>query len=1035
MKRNWSETELAQHFSLSFDEFELLANKAGATRLGFAVLLKFFQYEARFPNAKNEVPRQLVAYLAPQVDVEAEAYLGYDWQGRSIKYHRAQIRRFFGFRQATSQDLEETKRWLVDKVLKAEQRLEALKAATFQHWRELKIEPPTPDQIERLLRSALHTYEEGCFTQLFHKLSGATLKELDRLLEEPPEVTDESEAAANSQADDLHLHEDEDKVKTDSASNSDSDALSHPEAGAEARTKKVDHFSLQQLKNDPAGPTLKSVLKETAKLKQLGKIVLPANLFATYTPHQLQLYRNRVLSETTQELRRHPPAIRYSLLATFCYLRAQEITDNLVELLIQTIHRIGAKAERRVDKQIIAEFKRVEGKPNLLFLVAQASLAKPEGSVREVVYPVVNEQTLKEVVVEHQYSGKNYRQKVYTVMHGSYGHHYRRMVPALLQALTFRSNNALHRPVIEDLELLKKYAEAPSTQKYYPANETVPLEGVVKGNWLALVVEPIKRGKRKRVNRIYYEMCVLQSLRESLRCKEIWVVGAHRFGDPDQDLPQDFEANRLSYFEALSQPGEAEPFITALKQKMEAALLKLDQNLPTNPEVKILEKGGGWIQLSPLEAKTEPENVGRLKLEVAKRWPMTGLLEILKETALRTGFTRYFKSATEREQLDPEIVQKRLLLCLYGLGTNSGIKRISASDHGESYGDLFYIKQRYLQKEALRNAIAEVANAIFQIRLPGVWGEATTTCASDATKFGAYDQNLLTEWHIRYRGPGVTVYWHVEKHSCCIYSQLKSCSSSEAASMLEGLLRQQTDMTVQKNFVDSHGQSEVAFAFCQLLGFQLMPRLKAIHRQKLYRPESGQNEAYPNLQPVLTRPINWDLIRQQYEEMVKYATALRLGTANAETILRRFTRNNLQHPTYQALAELGRAVKTIFLCEYLSSEPLRREINDGLNTVERWNGANDFIFYGKGGEFTTNSLESQELSMLSLHLLQICLVYINTLMVQRILTEPKWSELMKAEDLAALTPLIYQHVNPYGAFRLNLAERLAIEEWKQEVAS
>lgn len=108
-----------------------------------------------------------------------------------------------------------------------------------------------------------------------------------------------------------------------------------------------------------------------------------------------------------------------------------------------------------------------------------------------------------------------------------------------------------------------------------------------------------------------------------------------------------------------------------------------------------------------------------------------------------------------------------------------------------------------------------------------------------------------------------------------------------------------------------------------------MPRLKAIHSQKLYRPEPGMTDEYPNLQPVLTRPINWELIRQQYDQMMKYATALLLGTAETEAILKRFTRNNLKHPTYQALGELGKAVKTIFLCNYLHSEELRREINEG----------------------------------------------------------------------------------------------------------
>lgn len=93
--------------------------------------------------------------------------------------------------------------------------------------------------------------------------------------------------------------------------------------------------------------------------------------------------------------------------------------------------------------------------------------------------------------------------------------------------------------------------------------------------------------------------------------------------------------------------------------------------------------------------------------------------------------------------------------------------------------------------------------------------------------------------------------------------------------------------------------------------------------------------------------------------MIKYAAALRLGTADAESILRRFTRDAPQHPTYQALAELGRAVKTIFLCRYLHLEALRREIHEGLNVIENWNGANGFIFYGKGGEISTNRRDNR----------------------------------------------------------------------------
>jgi len=407
---------------------------------------------------------------------------------------------------------------------------------------------------------------------------------------------------------------------------------------------------------------------------------------------------------------------------------------------------------------------------------------------------------------------------------------------------------------------------------------------------------------------------------------------------------------------------------------------------------------------------------------------LTSLLDVLKETDLRVGFTEEFHNIASREVLDRDEVQKRLLLSLYGLGTNTGLKRVSAGDRDITYDDLLYMRRRYIDKDSLRRAIAAVANAIFRVRVPEIWGEGTTACASDSKKFGAWDQNLMTEWHIRYGGRGVMIYWHVEKKSVCIYSQLKRCSSSEVAAMIEGLLRHCTEMSVEKNYVDSHGQSDVAFAFCHLLGFDLLTRLKGISKKKLYRVEAGSPEDYPNLQSILTRPINWDLIVRQYDEMVKYATALQLGTAETEAILRRFTRDNLKHPTYQALLKLGKVKRTIFLCRYLESETLRQEVQEALNVIERWNGTNGFIFFGKGGEIATNRLEDQEVSVLCLDLLQITLVYVNTLMIQNVLSDEAWMERMAEEDRRALTPLIHAHVTPYGSFELDMNKRLLLDD-------
>ena len=777
---------------------------------------------------------------------------------------------------------------------------------------------------------------------------------------------------------------------------------------------------------DPGRVGLATVLQEMAKLRRIRELKLPADLFPGIAHKVLTVYRNRASVEEPSRLLAHAAPKRLTLLAALCVLRSQEITDGLVDLLIQIVHKIQVRAEDRVEQEYVTQLKRIAGKDTILYHIAEAAVEHPDEPVREVVFPVASETLLRDLITEYQSKGPAFRRQVHTIIRASYSHHYRRMVPDLLDILDFRSNNELYRPVIRAVQLVKDYVRSP--RPLYPEEEIIPIKEVVAPKWREFVVEKDADGT-ERVNRLNYEMCVLQAVREKVRTKEIWVVGANRFRNPDDDLPTDFEQNRKTYYDALHQPTDADHFIEKIKTAMQSTLRSLDAAMPRlSSKVRLLPNRKKAISLSPLDAQLEPRNLISLKREVGDRWSNTNLLDMLKETALRTNFLDLLTSVASRERLPREILHKRLLLCLYGLGTNTGFKRLPSADPGTTYSDLRYARSRYIHKEQLRNAIAHVANAIFEIRRAEIWGEGTTACASDSKKFGAWNQNLLTEWHIRYRGPGIMIYWHVERKSMCIYSQLKSCSSSEVAAMIEGILRHCTSAEIQKNYVDTHGQSEVAFAFCHLLGFRLLPRLKDIASQKLARPEAGNPSGYEHLQPILTKPIDWDLIKNQYDEMVKFATALRLGTAETEAILRRFTRNNLQHPTYQALAELGRAIKTIFLCQYLESEELRREIHEGLNVIENWNSANAFIHYGKGGEFASNRLDDQEISMLALHLLQISLVYVNTLMVQEVLAEGDWVKRLTKEDYRGLTPLFYSHVNPYGILRLDMTERLPIRQ-------
>ncbi|WP_245974821.1 hypothetical protein [Thermomonospora umbrina] len=375
--------------------------------------------------------------------------------GSTIEYHRKQVRDALGFRESTRADEDVLAGWLADTICPMVFTDEGLRSALVRRCRTLKIEPP--GRVDRIVGAGRARFERGFCLHVLNGLSADAARSLWEL------ATGE------------------------------------------------DGFLLE-LKSDPGRLGLETLLEEIVKLRRAKALGLPADLFGGYSDRLVASWRAR--ASHPSDLAANRPPVRWALVAALAWSRTTEITDALVDLFIGLVSKINTRAERKVEKAIEAEAKKVHRKTEKLFSIAEASLKKPEGTVRQVVFPAVagGETTLRALVAEAKADAKAYKARVRTVLTSSYTSYYRRMLPKLLAAIEFKCNNTAYRPVMDALDLLQRYADIPNTTRHYDASENVPIKGVVPDGWLEAVVDC-----DGVIERASYELCVIVSLKDALR--------------------------------------------------------------------------------------------------------------------------------------------------------------------------------------------------------------------------------------------------------------------------------------------------------------------------------------------------------------------------------------------------------------------------------------------------------------------------------------------------------------------------------------
>jgi len=960
---------------LSSEEVAFCLTKNGSlNQSACAIMLGYFKTHIRFPLAKEISPfLNQFSKNMKEIDLQEKNVFDFDWKGRTAERYRNNIRKLLGYREVTDKDSLIYIEYLQKKVLQKCPSLEVILEQSRLHFERHKIEQFMPKQIRRHIASAQYQFEKNLFQTVFDHLSSSDLYLIDQILTEDGEQP------------------------------------------------KEDIIALVELKKDIPGARLKNVNLAIKKIELLRKISLPKALCTNQSRKLLVKYHDRIMALSPSNILEFSTTAKYATVAIFCHIRLQHMLDSLADTFVKLIHRMRTNAERSVRDYVLGEVERVGGKFNILKQIATIAVNNPKGVIEDKIYPEVSREKLLEIIDDLEKRGPWFKQQVQNKIKSTYSHGNRVVLLSILRAFSFKAEHSDYQPFITAIEFINKHWDTSDNENYLT---TPPIENIIPEIWKATIVSA---DKGNIINKYNYEVVVLEQLKDFLGYKGIWIENSYRYRNPKDDVPLDFKENRQKYLKMIGVPNLGTSFTKNLKTLLTDSLCSLNKSIVNNDKVNIkTSKANKNISISPSEAQKEPKNIEALQKEIIKRWSSINLIDILKECDLLINFTDQMETIGRSNKISPKDLRKRLLLCLYGIGSNTGLKRISIANGDVSFNDLCYVKNRFINKINVKNAIRAVVDNVLKIRDPKVWGEATTSVACDSTQISAWDQNLLNEFHHRYKNKGVMIYWHVDKKALCIYSQLKTCSSSEVGSMIKGVIDHDTKMNMNRVFVDTHGQSVLGFASAYILGFDLLPRFKAINKQKIYGVTSKDKKKYKNISCIMKGSINWKLIEDNYEEVIKYMVALKLGIIEPSVLVKRFSNNNFNHPVYKALMEIGKANKSIFLCKYFEDENLRIEINEGLNVVERLNHVMDFIFYGQLGEIKTNKTSDQELSVLCLHLLQACMVYINTLIIQQVLSEPHWKGRLTPEDYRALTPLLSTHINPYGLFPIDFNERIQI---------
>lgn len=960
-KQKLTQSELEQLYQPSEQEINFVEShaKGDSQRLTLLVLLKTHQHLGYLPPL-SVVPEPVRHYLRSCIGLENSVFPLQQTRAnkKSFYRYRTVIRAFLGIR-SWSDGGQQLARQAIKKAAHTMSDPADLINVAIEKLIEQRIELPAFSTLSRLASHTRQQVHERMYEQITGGLSDEQSQALDELLD----------------------------VKED---------------------ERLTDFN--RIKQVVGKATLKQMNQWSQRLSWLCSIIDPKHFIADIAHTKVRQFAAEADALEVGDIKDiHDAPKRYTLLLCLIHHAQVKTRDQLVTMFLKRMRRTHNKAKeklkvlqekhRQLEEQMMVAFSQV-----VRCAAGESSDGKLGRQVRNILSNHGGVETLAEQYQQvSAYYNNNYLPLLWKI-HSSH----RAAIFRLLHQLDIQTATQDDH-LLDALRFLNRYQHA---RRDYLPNE-IRLD-FASDRWQALV--RTKSNGQKVLKRRELEVCILSYVANGLRCGDLYVTDCEEFADYRQQLlPNEQCQKRLpAYMQALQLPKSASEFVAHLQSRLVSVANRVDKSFPSNTELTIDDNGKPHLKRA--KADKPPEGLDEFKQAVRQRMPEYHLLDMLKNVEHWVNYTRHF---TPPSGSDPKLTDAvdRYLFTVFGYGTNLGPAQTARHTQQEiTLRILKRINDQHITVDKLQAALTDVINHYIRFDLPFLWGTGSAAVA-DGTHVQLIENNPLGSRHIRYGSYGGIAYHHISDTYIALFSTFISCGVWEAVYILDGLLKNRSNLQPKTVHADTQGQSEPVFGLAYLLGIKLMPRMRTWDDVTFYRPYP--HATYTHIDTLFAQTVNWQLIETHFKDLMQVVLSIQAGIVTPSMLLQKLGVYSRKNKLYLAFRELGRVIRTIFLLEYIASKPMRIEITGATTKIESFHTFRDWVTFG-GDVITSGDPVEQEKRIKYMNLVANIIMLHNVVDLTNVLNQMVVDGCRVTEEwVKRLSAYMTEHIKRFGQYILD----------------